>query len=72
MIYRVKKDIDNSVRPDISAEERRILELLKIKGGDKDSITAATGLQPSKIAAALTMLEIKGIIQQVGGIYLLI
>lgn len=72
IIYRVKKDIDNSVRPDISAEERRILELLKIKGGDKDSITAATGLQPSKIAAALTMLEIKGIIQQVGGIYLLI
>ena len=72
VIYKEKSNISNYDKLDLSSEEVSILAFLKETGGDKDEITAATGLQPGKVMAALTMLEIKGIIQQNGGIYLLI
>jgi len=72
VIYKEKNNINNYDNLDISPEERRILAFLKDTGGGKDEIAATTGFEPGKVMAALTMLEIKGIIQQVGGIYLLI
>ncbi len=69
VIYKVKSNICKHENPDISAEEGLILQLLDIKNGDKDKIAAATELPTSKVMAALTMLEIKGLIQQVGGNY---
>ncbi|MHB1392418.1 MAG: DNA-processing protein DprA [Clostridia bacterium] len=72
IIYREKSNIINNVNLDLSIEEDRILAFLREKGGEKDEIIAATGLLPGKVMAALTKLEIKGLIQQTGGIYLLI
>lgn len=63
---------DNGSKLDMSVEENLILAFLSNKGGTKDEIAAATALQPGKTMAALTMLEIRGIVQQIGGIYLLI
>jgi nitrogen fixation/metabolism regulation signal transduction histidine kinase len=67
-----KNNINKYDNLDISTEEKCILSFLKGAGCEKDEIAAATGLQPGKVMAALTMLEIKGLIQQIGGIYLLI
>ncbi|MDD4503247.1 MAG: DNA-processing protein DprA, partial [Clostridiaceae bacterium] len=72
IVYKEKTSINNYEKHDISAEEGRILTYLKSKGGDKDEIAAATELQPGKAMAALTMLEIKGLIQQIDGIYFLV
>ena len=72
VMYKEKSNINNYDNLDISSEEGCILAFLKGTGGEKDEIAAATGLQPGKVMAALTMLEIKGLIQQIGGIYLLI
>jgi len=72
VIYKEKDNINKYDNLDIGPEESRILAFLKGTGGEKDGIAAATGLEPGKVMAALTMLEIKGLIQQIGGIYLLI
>lgn len=72
VIYKEKNNINKYDNSDISSEESRILSFLKDKGGGKDEIAAATALQPGQVMAALTMLEIKGLVQQIGGIYLLI
>ena len=72
IIYSEKSNINNNVKLDISNEEGSVLAFLKEKGGSKDEIAAVTGLQPGKTMAALTKLEIKGLVQQIGGIYLLI
>jgi DNA processing protein len=70
--YTKANSINNNEKADISIEEGFILDFLKAEGGDKDKIAAATGLPPSKVMAALTKLEIKGLVMQIGGIYLLI
>lgn len=72
IIYREKSIINNNENLDISIEEGKILAYLKEKNGSRDQIAAMTGLQAGKAMAALTMLEMKGLIQQIGGIYLLI
>lgn len=72
IIYREKNNINNSVNLDISSEEGKIIAFLRANSGDMDQIAAATGLQPGRTLAALTMLEVKGLIQQIGGIYLLV
>ena len=72
IIYREKANINSSINLDISDEEAQILAFLKERSRDRDQLTAATGLQPGKIMAALTKLEIKGLVRQVGGIYLLV
>jgi len=63
---------DNASTVDICIEEGMILSLLQAREADKDKIACETGLPPSKVMAALTKLEIKGMIQQVGGNYHLI
>lgn len=75
VIYEEKntiKNINNTVNMDISIEESLILRFLEKAGADKDEITVGTELKPGKVMAALTKLEIKGIIQQIGENYLLI
>jgi len=72
IIYEEKKNTNNYEKSDISEEEKRILAFLIKSEGDKDEIVAATELHPGKVMAALTKLEIKGLIQQIGGNYLLI
>lgn len=72
IVYKEKSYVDNYEKQDISNEEGRIIAFLQSKGGDKDEIAAAAELQPGKAMAALTMLEVKGLIQQIGGIYYLV
>lgn len=72
LICNIKSNIRNSEGSDISAEEGRILDFLKSGGACGDEIAAATKLKPGKVMAVLTMLEMKGLIQQVGSVYLLI
>lgn len=72
IVYKEKTGINDYEKHNISLEEGRILAFLNNKMGDKDEIAAATELQPGKAMAALTMLEIKGLIQQTGGIYFLL
>lgn len=63
---------DNASAVDICIEEGMILGLLQARAADKDKIACETGLPPGKVMAALTKLEIKGMIQQVGENYHLI
>ncbi len=72
IVYKEKNNVNVNESLDISIEESCILAYLKNKGGGKDEITAATGLQPGKVMAALTKLEVKGFIQQDSGNYYLI
>lgn len=72
IIYREENNINNNEETDISIDEGKVLAFLRKNSGDRDKIAAATGLQPGKVMAALTMLEVKGMVQQIGGIYLLI
>ena len=72
IIYKEESNINNNVNLDISIEEDCILAFLREKSGSKEEILAATGLQPGKAMGALTKLEVKGFVQQIGGIYLLI
>lgn len=55
---------NNNVILDINSDESRILAFLKNRSGDKDEIAAGTGLQPGKVMAAVTKLELKGLIEQ--------
>lgn len=71
LIYKNNNNTITNENSALSEEERIILKFLKKKSGDKDEITAATGLQLRKVLAALTMLEVKGLIQQIDGNYLL-
>ena len=71
-ICREKSNTFDNRSCEISAEERLILELLHSCGGDRDEIAAASGLQTGKAMAALTMLEVKGLIRQTGGNYHLV
>lgn len=72
IVYKEKSNANNYENSDISIEESRILAFLNSTGGGKDEIAAATGLQPGKVMAALTKLEIRGFIQQNSGNYYLI
>jgi DNA processing protein len=75
IIYSEKSNfesINNNENKDISFEENLILSFLKKTGADKDEIGLATELQPGKVMAALTKLEIKGIIHRIGENYLII
>lgn len=69
IIYNKNNNINYNVGTGISAEESRILAFLNERGGDRDEISAATGIHPGKVLAALTKMEIKGIIHQIGGVY---
>ncbi len=75
IVYKEKSCNENNNNPantDISIEESLILRFLEKKEAGRDEIAAATELQPGRLMAALTKLEIKGAIQQIGDNYLLI
>lgn len=72
VIYKENSNNNNNKILDISEEEALIMRFLSRKSGDKDDITSATGLQTGKAMAALTMLEIKGLVQQIDGNYIII
>jgi DNA processing protein len=72
IVYKEESNINNYEKQDLSIQEGRIIAFLKNKGGSKDEIAAASELQPGRTMAALTKLEVKGIIQQIDGIYYLI
>jgi DNA processing protein len=63
---------NNNEATEISIEESLVLKILKKKEAGKDEIAAVSGLPAGKVMAALTMLEIKGMIQQIGENFLLI
>lgn len=71
VIYKENRNTNNKIL-DISEDEALIIRFLSRKSGDKDDIASATGLQTGKAMAALTMLEIKGLIQQIDGNYTLV
>ncbi|MGE5678263.1 MAG: DNA-processing protein DprA, partial [Pseudomonadota bacterium] len=75
VVFKDKNEIaavNNNEATGISIEESLVLNILKKKEAGKDEITAVSGLPAGKIMAALTMLEIKGMVQQIGENFLLI
>jgi DNA processing protein len=70
IIYRGNSD-DKEEAKDMSKEERTILKFLKKSGCDMDSLITATGIKSAKVISIVSMLEIKGLIRQIGGIYYL-
>lgn len=71
IIYKENSNIDNNAGMGVEIEEKAVLESLKGDGRDMDSIIACTGLSPSKVMSAITMLELRGLIQQIGNSYYL-
>ena len=59
-------DVEKSL-PQLSAEEQQIVEQLKQGQRLRDDVIADTGLPAGKVAAAMTMLEVKGIIRRLPG-----
>lgn len=64
IILKERNNANSNEDLDISIDEKLILEFLSRQSGDLDTITAATGLQPGKVMAAVTKLELKELIQQ--------
>jgi DNA processing protein len=72
-----KKVIDNGAKPPysdvekklpaLSDEERQIVEQLKQGQRLRDDVIAETGLPAGRVAAAMTMLEVKGVIRRLPG-----
>ncbi|MBQ7415872.1 MAG: DNA-processing protein DprA [Oscillospiraceae bacterium] len=72
-----KKDIDNGSKPlysdvekslpRLTAEEQQIVDQLKQGQRLRDDVIAHTGLSAASVAAALTMLEVKGVIRRLPG-----
>lgn len=49
--------------------ETEIINLLKISGKSLDDIIETISIEPSKILSAMTLLEIRGIIKQINGVF---
>ena len=57
-------------KPELSEEERRIVEPLKIEEMSFDELAAASGIPPAQLNSHLTILELRGIIVKApGGLY---
>lgn len=59
-------DVEKNL-PALSDEEQAVIELLKQGRMLRDDVIAQSGLPAGKVAAALTMLEIKGVIRRLPG-----
>ncbi len=55
------------VEPDLSDEERLILSALDVGGVDLERVCNTTKLPPEKISSGLTMLQLKGVVEQLPG-----
>ncbi len=62
-------DVEKSL-PTLTAEEQAIVDQLKQGQRLRDDVIAATGLPAGKVAATLTILEVKGVIQRLPGNWL--
>ncbi len=52
-----------------SPEEVKILEVLDAEGIDIDSLVRISGLSTGSLLSALTMMELKGMVKNIGGVY---
>lgn len=59
-------DVEKSL-PQLTADEQAVIEQLKQGQRLRDDVIADTGIPAGKIAAALTMLEVKGLIRRLPG-----
>lgn len=59
-------DVEKSL-PALSAQEQQIVDQLKQGQRLRDDVIAATGIPAAQVAAAMTMLEIKGLIRRLPG-----
>ena len=55
------------VEPELSEEERLILSSLDAEGVELEHVCDATKLPPEKISSGLTMLQLKGVVEQLPG-----
>ncbi len=55
------------VEPELSDEERLILNALDVEGVDLEHVCNTTQLPPEKISSSLTMLQLKGVVEQLPG-----
>lgn len=62
-------DVEKSL-PKLTAEEQAIVDQLKQGQRLRDDVIAATGLPAGKVAATLTILEVKGVVQRLPGNWL--
>lgn len=70
IIYKENNNINNT-GIEAGIEEKAVLDSLREAGRDMDAIVSKTGLTPAKVMSTVTMLELRGLIQQSGGIYYL-
>ena len=57
----------SKIEPELSSEERSILEALSVEGVDLEQVLNTTKLPPEKISSGLTMLQLKGVVEQLPG-----
>ena len=63
-----RKEVPPQIPTDLSPEEQKVLSCLGPESRHLDTVAVETGLNPSAVLSALTMLEIKGVITtQPGG-----
>ena len=55
------------VEPDLNDDERLILSALDVEGVDLEQVCNTTKLPPEKISSGLTMLQLKGVVEQLPG-----
>ena len=53
--------------PRLNDDERAILEALSVEGIDLERVCGQTSLPPERISSALTMLQLKGVVEQLPG-----
>jgi len=71
IIYEEKADTDSSTDKEIGLDEKKVLDSLRHAGGDIDLLVLRTGMTAAKVLTAITLLEMKGLIQQSGSFYYL-
>ena len=64
-------DVEKSL-PELTADEQAVVDQLKQGQRLRDDVIAATGLPAGKVAATLTILEVKGVIQRLPGNWLIL
>jgi DNA processing protein len=57
----------SKIEPELSSEERSILDALSIEGVDLEQVLNTTKLPPERISSGLTMLQLKGVVEQLPG-----
>ncbi len=61
------EDMRTRISANVSEDEKRVLEILEYESKHLDAIVGETGLSAAQVHSAITMLEIKDVIQHLGG-----